>query len=203
MEPVVSEEGGQGSGRMLGIVIAEFCHVQEAGPVRLLVVAIDPKVLFEYRIQPLRLAICLGMEGCRAVGLDAEEFDEPPPEMGCEDRIAVTDEGIWQTMNPYNFAKEQGRHVRRRHRFCRWNKNSHFCETIHDDKNSVMVVAGRKIRDPVEGDTGPGPRRNWERGQEAEWSMPYHLVAGTRVAAPDIAFHSCSESGPLVVLGDE
>ena len=63
METVVSEEGGQGSGRMLRIVIAEFCHVQQAGPVRPLIVAVDVKVLFEHRIQPLRLAICLGMEG--------------------------------------------------------------------------------------------------------------------------------------------
>ena len=75
MEAIVGEERGQGSGRMSRIVLAEFCHVDEARPICLLVVAVDPKVLLEYGIEALRLAICLGMEGCRAVGLDAQMFD--------------------------------------------------------------------------------------------------------------------------------
>ena len=79
METVVGEERGQRGGRMLGIVIAEFCHVEKASPVRLLVIAEDPKVLFQNRIEALRLAIRVGMEGRRAVGLDAQEFHEAPP----------------------------------------------------------------------------------------------------------------------------
>ena len=75
MEAIVGEERGQGSGRMSRVVVAEFCHVDEACPIGLLIVAVDPKVLLQYGIEALRLAICLGMEGCRAVGLDAQEFD--------------------------------------------------------------------------------------------------------------------------------
>ena len=75
MEPIIGEERGQSSGRMARIVVAEFCHVDEACPICLLVVAVDSKVLLEYGIKPLRLAICLGMEGCRAVGLDPQKFD--------------------------------------------------------------------------------------------------------------------------------
>ena len=76
MEAIVGEERGQGSGRMLRVVVAEFCHVDEACPIGLLIVVVDPKVLLQYGIEEtLRLVICLGMEGCRAVGLDAQEFD--------------------------------------------------------------------------------------------------------------------------------
>ena len=72
MEAIVGEERGQGSGRMSRVVVVEFCHVDEACPIGLLIVAVDPKVLPQYGIASLRLAICLGMEGCRAVGLDVE-----------------------------------------------------------------------------------------------------------------------------------
>ena len=63
MEAIVGEERGQGRGRMSRVVVAEFCHVDEAGPIFLLIVAVDAKVLLLYGIQSLRLAICLGMEG--------------------------------------------------------------------------------------------------------------------------------------------
>ena len=75
VEPIIGEERSQSSGRMARIVVAEFCHVEEACPIGLLVVAVDSKVLLEYGIQPLRPAICLGMEGCRAIGLDPQKFD--------------------------------------------------------------------------------------------------------------------------------
>ena len=75
MEPIIGEERGQSSGRMSRIVVAQFCHVDEACPIYLLVVAVDPKVLLQYGIHPLRVAICLGMKGCRAVGLDLQKFD--------------------------------------------------------------------------------------------------------------------------------
>ena len=63
MEAIVGEERGQGSGRMSRIVVAEFRHVDEARPISLLLVAVDPKVLLQYGIESLCLAICLGMEG--------------------------------------------------------------------------------------------------------------------------------------------
>ena len=45
MEAIVGEERGQGCGRMSRVVVAEFCHVEEACPICLLIVALDPKVL--------------------------------------------------------------------------------------------------------------------------------------------------------------
>ena len=38
MEPVVGKERGQGGSRMFGVVVAELCQGEEAGPVCLLVV---------------------------------------------------------------------------------------------------------------------------------------------------------------------
>ena len=47
MEPVVGEERGQGGSRMFGVVVVELCQGEEAGPVCLLVVAVDSQVLFK------------------------------------------------------------------------------------------------------------------------------------------------------------
>ena len=74
METVVGIEWREGGSRMSGIVVGEFRQREEAGPVGLLKVAVDPKVLFEYRIAALRLAICLGMESRRSVAVDSQEM---------------------------------------------------------------------------------------------------------------------------------
>ena len=63
MEPVVCVERGQRCSRVSGVVVGKLGHGQEAGPVGLLVVAIHAKILLQHRVQPLRLAIRLGMEG--------------------------------------------------------------------------------------------------------------------------------------------
>ena len=59
MEPVVREKRGQGCGRMLRVVVGEFCQREEAGPVGRLIVAVHAEVLLQHRIQPLRLPIRL------------------------------------------------------------------------------------------------------------------------------------------------
>ena len=74
MEPVVRVERVEGSGRMLGVVIGKLGQRGKAGLVCLLVVTIHPQVLLQHRIQPLRLAIRLGVEGGRAVGTNAQKF---------------------------------------------------------------------------------------------------------------------------------
>ena len=61
---------------MLRIFVAEFRQGTEAGRVGLLIVAVDAEVLLEDKIEPLRLAIRLGMEGGGAVGVDSQKFQE-------------------------------------------------------------------------------------------------------------------------------
>ena len=67
MEAIVGQKRGEGGSRVLGIVVAEFRQGKEAGSVGLRVFVVysqDP-------VEALRLAICLGMEGGRPVGMDA------------------------------------------------------------------------------------------------------------------------------------
>ena len=47
---------------MFGIVVAEFGQWEEGGPVGLLIVAVDTKVLLLNKIETLRLAVRLRMK---------------------------------------------------------------------------------------------------------------------------------------------
>ena len=47
MEPVVGKERGQGGSRIFGVVVGELRQGEEAGPVCLLIVAVDSQVLFK------------------------------------------------------------------------------------------------------------------------------------------------------------
>ena len=47
MEPVVGEERGEGGSRMFGVVVAELRQWKEAGPIGLLIVAVDAKILLQ------------------------------------------------------------------------------------------------------------------------------------------------------------
>ena len=71
MEVIVGKKRGKVSARMFGVVVAEFCQWEEAGPVGLLVVYIDAEVLFQHRVQPLRLPVRLGVECRGAIGPNA------------------------------------------------------------------------------------------------------------------------------------
>ena len=81
MKVIVGKKRGEGSGRMFGVVVAEFCQWEKAGLVGLLVVCIDAEVLFQHRIQPLRLPVRLGVECRGAVGPNATELQHPPQKM--------------------------------------------------------------------------------------------------------------------------
>ena len=89
------------------------------------------------------MAIRLGMEGGRPVGMDAHELEKTGPEVGGENGIAVADEAGWKAMNPDGVLYEQLRHVRRRHGFFRRDEVGLFCESVHDHLDRVVVVRGR------------------------------------------------------------
>ena len=82
-----------------------------------------------------------------------------------EDRITIVDEGFREAMNLDHMLEEQRRDIWSRHGFSGRDEDSLLGQAIHDDKNSVMVLARGKISDPVEGDTGPRPGRDRKRGK--------------------------------------
>ena len=100
MKAIVGKKQGKGSGRMFGVVVAEFCQWEEAGPVGLLVVCIDAEVLFQHGVQPLRLPIRLGVESRVAVVPNATQLQQPPLELGGEHRVAIAHQRVRETVSP-------------------------------------------------------------------------------------------------------
>ena len=94
MKAIVCKKRGKCSGRMLGVVVAEFCQWEKASPVGLLVVCIDAEILFQHRIQSLRLPVRLGVECREAVGPNAAQLQQPPPKMRREHGIRVAHQRV-------------------------------------------------------------------------------------------------------------
>ena len=61
MEALGGEEGGDASRVVRGVVVGELGERKEFGPVRLLVVAVDAKILFESLVNALDLTIGFGV----------------------------------------------------------------------------------------------------------------------------------------------
>ena len=62
MESVIGEERGKCRSRVFRIIVVKLGQWEEAGPVGLLIVAVDSKILLEDRIEALRLAVRLGVK---------------------------------------------------------------------------------------------------------------------------------------------
>ena len=86
------------------------------------------------------------------------------PEMGCEDGVAIADQGFWQAMHPDDLLDELRRHVRSRQGFGSRDEDCLLREAVHDHEDCVMVVVGRKVGYPVQRDTRPGLGREGEGG---------------------------------------
>ena len=95
--------------------------------------------------------------------MDAQKIEKSALEVGSEDRIPIIDDVGRETMNADDVFHEHGRHVGCRHGFCGFDEDRHLGETAHDDEDRVMVVTGREICDPIQGDVGPRPGRDGQR----------------------------------------
>lgn len=69
----VCEKWGYAGGGVRGIVVGKFGEGEEVGPVVLLIVDVDSKVLFENLIDVFCLAIGFGVIGCGKIRLDFEQ----------------------------------------------------------------------------------------------------------------------------------
>src|SRR5882672_11182016 len=74
VKALVGKEGGDHGGRMRSIVVCKFGKGQEVDPVILLVIDVNPKVLFQDLVDSFGLPIGLQVIGRRKVSLDTEQL---------------------------------------------------------------------------------------------------------------------------------
>ena len=92
MVAIVGKEGCHAGGTSLRIVICKLCYRQKVTPVRHLIVDEGAEVDLELLVDPLGLAIGLGVEGRAYTALDADEVEKVLLEGGRESRIAIGDD---------------------------------------------------------------------------------------------------------------
>ena len=78
---LVSEEWGYSGGSTRGIVVCEFHKREKLSPVVLLVVAVNPDVLFQCLISAFGLSVAFRMVTGGEMKLHIESFSERPEEM--------------------------------------------------------------------------------------------------------------------------
>ena len=86
---LVSKEWGYSGGSTRGIVVCEFCERKKLSPVVLLVVAVNPDVLFQCLISAFGLSVTFRMVTRGEMNLHIKSFSERPEEMRDELRFVV------------------------------------------------------------------------------------------------------------------
>ena len=86
---LVSEEWGYSSGSTQGIVVCELREREKLSPVVLLVVAVNPDVLFQCLIGVFGLSVAFRMVTGGEMKLHIESFSERPEEVRDELRSAI------------------------------------------------------------------------------------------------------------------
>ena len=86
---LVSEEWGYSGGSTRGIVVCELREREKLSPVVLLVVAVNPDVLFQCLISAFGLSVAFRMVTRGEMKLHIESFSEKPEKMRDELRSAI------------------------------------------------------------------------------------------------------------------
>ena len=103
----------------------------------LLIVAIDAKVLFDSLVHSFGLSVGLRVEGRRYPIFDAENARQGFPKMGSEDRAAVGNQGLWESMQTNDVVHEESSELCRVCGFRTRNEVDHFRKTVDKDKDSI------------------------------------------------------------------
>lgn len=88
------------------VVVPEFCHSKEFGPVILRIVAAGSGVLYQGLVLPLSLAGGLPVKGGRELLVDAHVGANSGPESACKLGSTVGDYGISDAMLPDHVLKK-------------------------------------------------------------------------------------------------
>ena len=86
---LISEEWGYSGGSTRGIVVCELREREKLSPVVLLVVAVNPDVLFQCLISAFGLSVAFRMVTGSEMKLHIESFSERPEEVRDELRSAI------------------------------------------------------------------------------------------------------------------
>jgi hypothetical protein len=81
-------------------------------------------------------------------------------------------------------------------------EESHFRETIDNDKDAGITIRERKLLDEIHGNGVPRTLRNWELSEESVRSVVSVFAAFAKNASSYITFDEGSEARPYVLLSD-
>jgi len=141
------------------VVVGELSEWKEGTPIRLLVVDVTTKVLFEDRVDSLSLAVGPGVERSRQVLLDVEGLEYCLGELGREGDTSIGDDIIRETMGREDFFEEELDGALCIHGVYGRGKMRHLGEPIDKDANCGVPVGCWKLSDKVDRD-----RRPWSVG---------------------------------------
>ena len=137
------------------VVVRKFSHGDSVHPVILVVVDVEPQILLQLLVHPLRLAIRLWVVGCGGVVLDPQEPVEADWKLGQELWAPVMDYLLGDSMQPKDMVPQQpgcvlgiecggsgyGMHL--------------LGESINHYKDGIPSLRLRQGTDEVHGDGGP------------------------------------------------
>ena len=92
MVTIVSKEWRDEHRSVLHVVVDELGNWEKITPVILLIVAIDPKILFHGLIDVLCLTVAFRVVRSRSVSFDMEQVEKPVGELGDELCAAIRDD---------------------------------------------------------------------------------------------------------------
>ena len=137
---VIGKEWGHTSGCILGIVVYEFRKGEKLVPVILLIVAIDPQILFQRLIYPFCLPIRLGVVRCGPVALDIEPFEQMSGEVRDKLGAPIRDGVDGEAMEFPNVPIVQLSSLIRRDIGGSGDKMSHLRKAVNTHKDRIITV---------------------------------------------------------------
>ena len=81
--------------------------------------------------------------------MDAKKLQQPSPKIGSENRIAVTDEGLREAVNPDDVVDEQRRYIGCWHGLRCRDEDVLFRQAVDHDEDGVMVLGRGQVGDPL------------------------------------------------------
>jgi hypothetical protein len=136
---VVSKEQRDEHRSILHVDVDELGNWEKITPVILLIVAIDPKILFQGLIDVLRLTVALMVVRSRSVAFDIEQVEKLAGELGDELRAVIRDDVDGESVQSPDVATIEASSF-----FCRdfgggENKVHHLGEAVDAEVDSVVA----------------------------------------------------------------